>query len=249
MDLVAGDAREIVLVLTVDDVAAFDDPDRFVAHLPLGGGLDPTWLDLFSEAVRSVTGEEEPVDFLDARRELEFGEADVERIVERVDGGWVSAVARVSDDQLGALAGRWIGLLEEELGFLPREEKPWIRDLAGQIVDVRAPVRPRPRRRVRLGLLGERHGHVRRAGTRLGHRGAPGARGSGRHGHSRRRRPLCGTAHDRDRLRHRPARAWRWRTTSATSCWRSRRPACARSRRTRSTAWAARACPRSRSTC
>jgi hypothetical protein len=135
MDLVAGDAREIMLALTIDDVAAFDDPDRFVAHLPLGGGLDPTWLDLFSEAVRSVTEDEGPVDFLDARRELEFGETNVERIVELVDGGWVSAVARVPDDQLGALAGRWIGLLEEELGLLPREEKPWIRDLTGQIVD------------------------------------------------------------------------------------------------------------------
>jgi len=32
------------------------------------------------------------------------------------------------------LAGRWIELLEEELGLLPREEKPWIRDLAAQIV-------------------------------------------------------------------------------------------------------------------
>ncbi len=38
------------------------------------------------------------------------------------------------DDQLGPLAGRWIELLEEELGLLPREEKPWIRDLAGRIV-------------------------------------------------------------------------------------------------------------------
>ena len=82
-----------------------------------------------------MTDHEDPVDFLDARRELEFGETNLERIVERVDGGWVSAVARVPDDQLGALAGRWIGLLEEELGFLPREEKPWIRDLTGQIVD------------------------------------------------------------------------------------------------------------------
>jgi hypothetical protein len=134
MDLVAGDAREIVLALSIDDVAAFDDPDRFVAHLPLGGGLDPTWLDLFSEAVRSVTDEADPVDFLDARSEFDFGEANVERIVEKVDGGWVSAVARVSDEQLSALAGRWIGLLEEELGLLPREEKPWIRDLTGQIV-------------------------------------------------------------------------------------------------------------------
>lgn len=134
MDLVAGDARDIVLALSIDDVAAFDDPDRFVAHLPLGGGLDPTWLDLFSEAVRSVTGSDEPSDFLDARAEIPDAGEMVERIVERVDVGWIEAVGRVPDDQVDALAGRWIGLLEEELGLLPREEKPWIRDLAGQIV-------------------------------------------------------------------------------------------------------------------
>ncbi len=134
MDLVAGDARDIVLALSIDDVAAFDDPDRFVAHLPLGGGLDPTWLDLFAEAVRSVTGSDEPGDFLDARAEIPDAGEMVERIVERVDGDWIEAVSRVPDDQVDALAGRWIGLLEEELGLLPREEKPWIRDLAGQIV-------------------------------------------------------------------------------------------------------------------
>jgi hypothetical protein len=135
MDLVAGDSRDIVLALSVDDIAAFDQPDRFVAHLPLGGGLDPTWLDLFSEAVRSVTEQDDPVDFLDARTELDGGPVNVERIVERVDKAWIVAVAGVTDEQLGALAGRWIGLLEEELGLLPREEKPWIRDLTGQIVD------------------------------------------------------------------------------------------------------------------
>ena len=116
MDLVAGDVRDIVLALSVDDMAAFDDPDRFVAHLPLGGGLDPTWLDLFSEAVRSVTGSEELEDFLDARSDLE-GAASVERIVDRVDPAWIEAVARLPDVQLGALAGRWIELLEEELGL------------------------------------------------------------------------------------------------------------------------------------
>ncbi len=135
MDLVAGDSRDIVLALSVDDIAAFDEPERFVAHLPLGGGLDPTWLDLFSEAVRSVTEQDDPVDFLDARSDLDGGPVNVERIVERVDKAWIAAVAGVPDEQLGALAGRWIGLLEEELGLLPREEKPWIRDLTRQIVD------------------------------------------------------------------------------------------------------------------
>ena len=135
MDLVAGDARDIVLALSIDDVAAFDDPDRFVAHLPLGGGLDPTWLDLFSEAVRSVTESDEPADFLDARIEVEGASNAVERIVERVDGDWIETVAQVPDELMDALAGRWIGLLEEELGLLPREEKPWIRDLTARIVE------------------------------------------------------------------------------------------------------------------
>jgi hypothetical protein len=134
MDLVAGDARDIVLALSIDDVTAFDDRDRFVAHLPLGGGLDPTWLDLFSEAVRSVTESSEPADFLDARTELDGASTSVERIVDRVDGDWVECVGQVPDELLGPLAGRWIELLEEELGLLPREEKPWIRDLAGRIV-------------------------------------------------------------------------------------------------------------------
>jgi hypothetical protein len=133
MDLVAGDARDIVLALSVDDSAAFDDRDRFVAHLPLGGGLDPTWLDLFSEAVRSVSESDDLVDFLDARTEVE-GAATTERIVDRVDPEWIEMIADLPDDQLGALAGRWIELLEEELGLLPREEKPWIRDLAERIV-------------------------------------------------------------------------------------------------------------------
>ena len=134
MDLVAGDARDIVLALAIDDVASFDDPDRFVAHLSLGGGLDPTWLDLFAEAVRWVTDADEPLDFLDARSELEGAAGSVERIVERVDLDWIGTVAAVPDDLLGPLAGHWIELLEEELGLLPREDKPWIRDLAGRVV-------------------------------------------------------------------------------------------------------------------
>lgn len=134
MDLVAGESREILLALAVDDFDGLADPDRFAAHLALGGGLDPTWLDLFSEAVRSVTGGDEPADFLDARAELGGPDVGGERIVELVHADWVEAVARVPDDHLDALAGRWIDLLEEELGLLPREEKPWIRDLAARIV-------------------------------------------------------------------------------------------------------------------
>ena len=134
MDLVAGDDREILLAISVDDWASFADRSRFDAHLSLGGGIDPTWLDLFSEAARTVTKRDDPADFLDARRELE-GPGDLgDRTVERVDPRWVTAVAMIHDHEVDAVAGRWIDLIEEELGELPREEKPWIRTLAGDIV-------------------------------------------------------------------------------------------------------------------
>jgi hypothetical protein len=134
MDLVAGDAPAILTVIVTDDLAALDDPGRFSAHLPLGSGLDPTWLDLFAEAARSVTGSSEPADFIDARLELDGGDLDDLRTIERVDPNWIGTVARLSDGELGAIAGRWIDLIEDELGLLPREEKPWIRELAGRLV-------------------------------------------------------------------------------------------------------------------
>jgi hypothetical protein len=135
MDLVAGDSREILLAISVEDWAALRDPSRFDAHLALGGGLDPTWLDLFSEAARSTTRRDTPSDFLDARRELD-GPGDAgDRTVERVDPAWITAVAMIADRELDALAGRWIDLIEEEIAELPREEKPWIRSLAGELVE------------------------------------------------------------------------------------------------------------------
>jgi hypothetical protein len=135
MDLVAGESRAILLAVTMDDWASLDDPGRFDGHLALGGAMDPTWLDRFSEAVRDVTGSDEPIDFIDARREMD-GPGDVgERTVERIDPTWITAIARVADRQIDPIAGRWIELLEEEIGLLPREEKPWIRQLAGQIVE------------------------------------------------------------------------------------------------------------------
>ena len=134
MDLVAGDAREILLAISVDDWASFDDRSRFDAHLALGGGLDPTWLDLFSEAIRTVTNSDGPTDFIDARRELNGPSDEVDRVIERVDPAWIGAIARLPDGHIDAIAGRWVDLVEEEIGFLPREEKPWIRQLAGDIV-------------------------------------------------------------------------------------------------------------------
>jgi hypothetical protein len=134
MDLVAGKAEEILLVIGLDDLAALDDRRRFPAHVALGGGLDPTWLDLFAEAVRAVTGGDGPSDFLDARIELDGPADDGQRTIERVDPAWISAVARVPDGEIGAVAAGWVDLIDEELGGLARDEKPWIRDLAGQLV-------------------------------------------------------------------------------------------------------------------
>jgi hypothetical protein len=134
MDLIAGREKEILLAITLEDWIGFDDRSRFEAHLALGGGLDPTWLDLFSEAVRVVTGGDGPADFIDARRELDGPDDAGERVIERVDPAWLGAIARLADHDVDAIAGRWIDLVEEELGFLPREEKPWIRQLASDIV-------------------------------------------------------------------------------------------------------------------
>ncbi len=134
MDLVAGDATAILVAISTNDLAGLSDRDRFTAHLSLGAGLDPTWLDLFSEAVRAVTGSGDPTDFLDARRELDGPPDLADRTVERVDPRWVEAIARLSDRDVSAIAGRWLDLLDEELGELPREEKPWIRQLAGEVI-------------------------------------------------------------------------------------------------------------------
>jgi hypothetical protein len=134
MDLVAGREREILLAISVEDWAGFDDRSRFDAHLALGGGLDPTWLDLLSEAIRAVTASDDPADFIDARRELDGPDAAGDRVIERVDPAWIGAIARLADHHVDAVAGRWVDLIEEELGFLPREEKPWIRQLTADVV-------------------------------------------------------------------------------------------------------------------
>ncbi len=131
MELVAGSVPDILVAISTDDRAALRDPGRSVAYLALSG-MDPTWLDLFAEAARVTIDAEQPVDFIDARSEL--GAEDDATTVERVDPAWVDAVARLPDGRLDAIAGRWIDRLEEELGALPREEKPWIRQLAAQMV-------------------------------------------------------------------------------------------------------------------
>ena len=81
-----------------------------------------------------MTGGDGPSDFIDARLEIEAPDSDDDRTIERVDPTWITTVAMIAERDLGAIAGRWIELVEDELGELPREEKPWIRDLAGRLV-------------------------------------------------------------------------------------------------------------------
>lgn len=134
MELIAGEARDILVVLgaaRIDGIVP--ERDRYQAHLSLGGGIDPTWLDLFAEAARATLDADAPSDFIDARSELGVTD-DAELTIERVDPAWVTSVAMIADTSIDALAGSWIDRLEEDMGALPREEKPWIRDLAGQIV-------------------------------------------------------------------------------------------------------------------
>ena len=138
MELVAGDAQAILVVVGSGDRDALSDADRFSAYLSLSGGMDPTWLDLFAEAARAATERDIPTDFIDARIELGGGASapadGAELSIERVEPAWISAVAAIPDVTLDGIAGRWIDRLEEELGALPREEKPWIRELAGDLV-------------------------------------------------------------------------------------------------------------------
>ena len=134
MELIAGDACDILVVLGAAPMdGVVPERDRYQAHLSLGGGIDPTWLDLFSEAARVTLDADAPSDFIDARFELGAAD-DAGLTVERVDPAWVTSVAMIADTSIDALAGSWIDRLEEDMGALPREEKPWIRDLAGQIV-------------------------------------------------------------------------------------------------------------------
>jgi hypothetical protein len=136
MDLVAGDAREILLAIGVDDWAGLRDRSRFVAYVSLGGGLDLTWLDLFSLAARETTQGESPGPFTLATHSMEGRFADMsDRTVERVEPGWVTAVARLPESHLDRIAARWIELLDCEGCDVDPEEKPMLRELAGEIVE------------------------------------------------------------------------------------------------------------------
>ncbi len=139
MDLVAGDARDILLAIGVEDWQGLRDPTRFDAYLPLGGRMDPAWLDLFAQAVREVTASRTPGAFTDAccpleDRRLGRLRGSVDRTVERLDPHWVDEVALVPERSLDRIAGRWIELIDCQQCEVEADDKPMIRSVAGELV-------------------------------------------------------------------------------------------------------------------
>jgi hypothetical protein len=140
MDLVAGDAREILLAITVDDWAGLRDRSRFPAYISLGGGMEPRWLDLFAQAARETTSSTVPGAFGEASCPLESRLQSKlsmlgDRTVERVDPHWVDEVAMLPESKIDRVAARWIELIDCEACEIDAEEKPMMRALAGELID------------------------------------------------------------------------------------------------------------------
>ena len=119
MDLIAGDAREILLAVGTEDWAGLRDRGRFPAYISLGGGMDPEWLDLFALAARESTGGNTPGSFTDAACPLESRlqhrlAAIGDRTIERIDPHWIDGLARLPDGQVDRIAARWIDLIDLE---------------------------------------------------------------------------------------------------------------------------------------
>jgi hypothetical protein len=112
MDLIAGDAREIVLALSVDDWDGLRDRGRFVATLSLGAEMEPEWLDLFALAAREALSGPLPRPFADARSGLRSTRTALsDRTVERVDRDWIASVAALAPNCHDRIASRWLELL------------------------------------------------------------------------------------------------------------------------------------------
>ncbi len=145
MDLIAGDAREILLAIGVDDWDGLRDRSRFPAHISLGGGLDLGWLDLFALAARETTADQAPGPFSLATHSMRSRLADVsERTVEGVDPHWIDHVARIPGNGVDRIAARWIELLDCEGCNVDPEDKPMLRELTGDLsTSVAAPKAPK----------------------------------------------------------------------------------------------------------
>jgi hypothetical protein len=139
MDLIAGDAREILLAIGIDDWGGLRDQNRFPGYVSLGGGMDQVWLDLFAQAIRETIGRDEPRPFTEATFSMGgFGLGSAvtgDRTVERVDPGWVYQVAAVPDGQLDRVAARWVELIGGTEGPVDPDDKPMLRELTGDLVE------------------------------------------------------------------------------------------------------------------
>ncbi len=140
MDLIAGDAREILLAVGMDDWAGLRDRGRFAACISLGGGMDPEWLDLFARAARESTGGDTPGSFTDAAcpldSRLQHRLASIgDRTVERIDPHWIDGVARLPDSQTDRIAARWIDLVACEEFPVEAEEEQMLRQVVGELID------------------------------------------------------------------------------------------------------------------
>ncbi|MFM2105085.1 MAG: hypothetical protein RL338_117 [Chloroflexota bacterium] len=111
LDLLAGDARGILLTLALED-DDLRDHGALDAHVSLPGWLDEDGLDAFASAVRHVVDTAEPASFTDACRPLDGPDWAGGRALERLDPSWLEAVARIPDDRLDEVADRWLALLD-----------------------------------------------------------------------------------------------------------------------------------------
>lgn len=131
--LVAGDPRDALLALAIEDRAAFADPDRFVAHLALERA-DLDRLDRFAAAVRATTGADLPDDLAESLEDLGPGAALAEELLARLDPAWVAAVAALRPERLDELAIRWAAELAPA-GLVPPGAEPRLRELAEALVE------------------------------------------------------------------------------------------------------------------
>jgi hypothetical protein len=135
MDLIAGDAREILLALAIDDRDGLRDPGRFEACLSLGGSLDPTWLDLFARAVRECGDGVAPAPFTAGSYPIGGVLPSLSGLVlERVDPEWIGCVASLSGPAIDRAAARWVELIDLEERPVDPDDKPMLRELAGDLV-------------------------------------------------------------------------------------------------------------------
>lgn len=113
IDLLAGELREILLALALEDADGLRDDGALEAHLALPAWLDEAALDDFSAAVRHALRDDAsraadaPGAFTAACEPLDAPGWAGERTLDRVDRAWVAAVGAVPDELLEAVATRW----------------------------------------------------------------------------------------------------------------------------------------------